>query len=208
MGILLSKASHADDQTLGQKANRESASEMIRENMSSPRRTQKTSYHHRVCTQLLNHSPGEEEEEEKCAYLESDLKSLSNVISNMFLDQGRRFSRTAVHPVDGRKNPSLIECLPPPVYEVRKRHRGSSLPVRCPCSAPHVEDDAEYLSKLYDLKTWDMYKRITESRWNRHVTYQPTIEVKPALDEQEVPEKEEDEDPSIESNMIFSFDFE
>lgn len=125
----------------------------------------------------------------------------------MFHDQGRRFSRTAIHPVDGRENPSPIESLPPPVYEVRKVHRrGSSIPVRCPSSAPLADDDAEYLSKLYDLKTWDMYKRITESRRNRRVIYHPTIEEKPVIDEQDIPEEEE-EDLSLESNMIFSFDF-
>jgi hypothetical protein len=213
MGIPLSKATDASEQILGQKVNRtraSSSSEMIQENMSSPRRTQHAFHHdiykHHVCTHF--HSP-REEEEEKCSYVASDSKNLSIVISNMFHDQGRRFSRTAIHPVDGRENPSPIESLPPPVYEVRKVHRrGSSIPVRCPRSAPLAEDDGEYLSKLYDLKTWDMYKRITESRRNRRVIYHPTIEEKPVIDEQDIlEEEEEEEDPSLESNMIFSFDF-
>ena len=216
MGIPLSKVTeHANEPTLEQKVNRarESLSEMIqeKENMSLSRRTQ-NSFHHPYYHHH-RHEPREEVQEEKCGYVEWDLMNLSMVISNMFHDQGRRFClTTAVHPIDGRTNPSpIIERLPPPVHEVKKVPRGSSIPVRCPNSTCHTEDDIEYLSKLYDLKTWAMYTRITESRRNRRILYRPTMEEKPVIDEQQqdiTEEEGEEEDHSLESNMIFAFDLE
>mmetsp|Transcript_31570 Transcript_31570/g.44811 ORF Transcript_31570/g.44811 Transcript_31570/m.44811 type:complete len:306 (+) Transcript_31570:38-955(+) len=34
--------------------------------------------------------------------------------------------------------------------------------------APHSAEDAAYLSRLYDLRTWNMYKRITEARQDQN----------------------------------------
>jgi hypothetical protein len=211
MGISLSKkAANADEQSSSQKENPESASDMT---TFSPRRMQATFYHHHVYTH--QHSlPLQGEEEEKCDSIESDLTSLSLMIGAMVMDQGRRLSREAVHPFDGsqRSHSLIVLSLPPPAHEVRKVHCGSSLPVRCPgSSTAHEEnDDAEYLSKLYAYKTWGMYKRITESRKKRQVTYQPTIEEKPSLDDQDLPAEEEEDEASsaFESSMVFAFDLE
>jgi hypothetical protein len=72
------------------------------------------------------------------------------------------------------------------------------------------DDDSEYLSKLYDLRTWNMYKLITESRRKRPLQYTPSFV------EEESPEQEEedgegailegDEPSSFTANMIFAFD--
>lgn len=208
MGISLSKkAANAGEQSSSQN---ELASDMT---MMSPRRIQATFDHHHVYTH--QHSlPLQGEEEEKCDSVESDLKTLYHMIGVMVMDQGRRLSRTAVHPIDdSHSSHSLtVDSLPPPAHEVTKVHRGPSLPVRCPgSSASHEEDDdAEYLSKVYAYKTWAMYKLINESRKKRQVTYQPTVNEKPSLD-QFLPAEEEEEDEAssaFESSMIFAIDFE
>jgi hypothetical protein len=211
MGIFLSKKdANADKQSSSQKVNFESANSDM--TTLSPRRMQATFYHCHVYTHQ-HCLPLRGEEEEKCDSIESDLKTLSHMIGAMVKDQGHRLSRAAVRPLDDsqRKHSLIVDSLPPPAHDVRKVHRGSSLPVRCPgLSEAHEEnDDAEYLSKLYAYKTWDMYKRINESRKKRQVRYQPAIREKSCFDQFLLAEEEEDDEASssFESSMIFAFDF-
>ena len=174
------------------------------------------------------------EEEEKLAesfLSESDLKqSLSAMINSMVILDRRHTRAAAVHPFEHQIPPShtrrIETSLPPPDYEMEKprdeRRGSSSLPVRCPSSRRQrttgdgggmssiSDDDSEYLSKLYDLRTWNMYRLITESRRRRQIEYQPRIvEEKVAEVYEDVMVPQDDEEPaSFTTNMIFAFDFE
>jgi len=196
----------------------------------TPRRLQKPHYCQEVNTFLTpSHMiratllAKDHEEEEKLSepISQADLKhNLSTMFNSMvIMDQSRRHtSRAAVHPVEEQRQqepPSFtrpIESLPPPVHEMKRDERrgSSSLPVRCPRqNATISEDDSEYLSKLYDLRTWNMYRLINDSRRKRQIEYRPNIveEKTPEYDdEQELPET--DEPSSFTTNMIFAIDLE
>lgn len=129
-------------------------------------------------------------------------------------------SRAAVHPVvekyDHSSQSRPIERLPPPAHEKRRDERrgSSSLPVRCPrkSSASNgmssISDDSEYLAKLYDLRTWNMYRLITDTRRKRQIVYEPSIveEKSPEIDD--AMEEDAERASSFTTNMIFAIDFE
>ena len=113
--------------------------------------------------------------------------------------------------------------------------RSKSVPVKCPrrrtSQFPHNNhtepgvvspegDDAIYLSKLYDSKTWELYRRITESRrktgYNSSGTYNSAPNANGAafeksLADHNIPDWELDGMNSTSPNggqeMIFMFDF-
>ncbi len=177
------------------------------------------------------------QEEEKLpeSFSESDLRQMMQSMGNMDR-RHHHASRAAVHPittVDGQhyyeqhpsRNMPIIESLPPPIHEVKKRLRGSSsLPVRCPSrrrpppstndtlSSFSEDDDAEYLSKIYDLRTWNMYKLITEARRKQQFQYQPSSVVEEKTceleDDVHVIMEEQEDSSSFTANMIFAFDYE
>lgn len=137
-------------------------------------------------------------------------------------------SRVAIHPIDEpaelhSSHTRRIESLPPPMHELKREERrggSSSLPVRCPSRNTRgdhdttlssiTEDDSEYLSRLYDLRTWNMYKLITESRKQRSINYVPNVvEETKSMDnhEDDADAVEDTEEPnSFTANMIFAFD--
>lgn len=168
-----------------------------------------------------------EEQEEKLSesFSESDLNQM--MMKSVAMDRRHHASRAAVHPI-ANEHPSHtlpIESLPPPVYEVKrnKRERGSSsLPVRCPSrsrptdgalkpSLSEDDGDSEYLSKLYDLRTWNMYRLITETRRKRQIEYQPSIigeEKTVEVEDEDYYHPVEEEESSFTTTMIFAFDYE
>ena len=189
--------------------------------VTSPFRRSKTTTMHRLDTQ--------EEEKLTDSFLESDwrfqkMQSMGNV------DRHHHASRAAVHPttthVDEQhheQHPSRtipIESLPPPIHEVKKRQRGSSsLPVRCPSqrrptdgtlSSLSEDGDSEYLSKLYDLRTWNMYRLITEARRKQQFEYQPSVveEKTGETEDEDYLVDEQEDSSSFTANMIFAMDFE
>lgn len=184
-----------------------------------------------------------EEEKVSETVSESDFKqNLATLFSSMvnMEDQAgarRHSSRSAVYPITDEQEhqrtttPPLhtkpMESLPPPVHELSRRRAdttssSASLPVRVQTRTTRTggmscitEDDydSEYLNKVYDLRTWSMYKLITESRRKRSIQYQPSIveETKSTdQDEDESLHLQEslDEGSSFTTNMIFAFDFE
>ena len=86
----------------------------------------------------------------------------------------------------------------PPV-KLPQSNKGSTL--------QQESEEARYLAKLYDTRTWEMYHRITEAR--KHTSYQstaPSIPKSESTSEWENLQQEEETHPSGE--MIFEFDFE
>jgi len=81
------------------------------------------------------------------------------------------------------KNTSQDESVPPSVLVInqmvpRRRQNQRTLPVKCPRKSQHhhrtsssaEEEDIEQLKHMYDMRTWDMYTRITQARENRRTT--------------------------------------
>jgi hypothetical protein len=98
-------------------------------------------------------------------------------------------STTIIHP-EGNKHSAFksVESLPPPQGDRKQNpsppnvgNRQFSVPVRCPpprrrTASSHIAlspetADTEYLAKLYDLRTWNMYRLITENRQKRKIVY-------------------------------------
>ena len=87
-----------------------------------------------------------------------------------------------------------------------------TIPVKLPqnkqeSTLQQESDEARYLAKMYDSRTWEMYRRITEARKN--INYQdstPTFDKGESTSEWENLQQEEDASPS-EHEMIFLFDF-
>jgi hypothetical protein len=177
------------------------------------------------------------QEEEKIpeSFSESDLRQMMQTMGNVNMDRRHHHhyaSRAAVHPIitnhrvdkhhreqQHSSHNMPIESLPPPVDETKKRQlRGSSsLPVRCPSSSRRrasdssfsEDGDSEYLSKLYDLRTWNMYRLITEARRKRQIEYQPSVvEEKTEMENEEYPDEELEDPSSFTADMVFAFDFE
>lgn len=101
-----------------------------------------------------------------------------------------------------------------------------SLPVKCPprqtnklfvpsdeellTSSPQEKEDASYLMRVYDTRTWEMYRRITESRRNSQYPYSGETVRKPNQRDETTSEWEnlhENSDASGGHDMIFLFDF-
>lgn len=124
---------------------------------------------------------------------------------------GRHFSwTTSVHPADDDPPSCVtIESLPPPLHEARPRgRRSSSLPVRCPPAPSQDGEDAEYLSKVYDMRTWNMYELINDSRKRRQVSYHPSATEEEHSEERLPETPTRVSESSLHHNMIFDFDFE
>lgn len=87
-----------------------------------------------------------------------------------------------------------------------------SIPVKLPSSNQQStfqqeSDEARYLAKMYDSRTWEMYRRITEARKN--TSYQsttPSIIKSESTSEWENLQQEEEASPSG-HEMFFLFDF-
>jgi hypothetical protein len=157
-------------------------------------------------------------------FSESDLKQMMQSIGNMDRRHYHRASHAAVHPIEQQyeqhsSHTVPIESLPPPAHEVKKSLRGSSsLPVRCPSRSSRPTDDtlssfsedgdSEYLSKLYDLRTWNMYRLITEARRQRQIDYQPNSILEEKSNEQGQDCLVEDQEDSSSFTMIFAIDVE
>ena len=211
MGITHSKAADANEQS---SLDQESQLQHQLDDATTSTRVYKRHHDHNDAQQLDYHPrrPSEHwpEEEEKCAVTPTQDQLM---ISSMKVTD-RRFSRPSVHPVEEKQHHRnsnakriISESLPPPKWEERDTRRGSSsLPVRCPprSSAQH-EGDAEYLSRLYDLRTWNMYKLITESRRNQRISYQPTMEEQ---QDDIIIQEAVDDTAAYSHNMIFAFDLE
>ena len=76
------------------------------------------------------------------------------------------------------------------------------------------EEDSAYLMKVYDSRTWEMYRRITESRRNSQYAYSNDKETRthrPSKEDETSSEWENlHENGEAESGheMVFLFDFE
>lgn len=139
---------------------------------------------------------------------------------------------TFAHVPGSTRESESMETSHPEPYLIRRdsdpgapNERRQSVPVKCPprqsksasipaiSSSPHETDDSNYLMKMYDSRTWEMYRRITEARKNRHCAYASnnTANVNRATNEESTAEWEnlQHEDPATEGGheMIFLFDF-
>lgn len=88
----------------------------------------------------------------------------------------------------------------PPV-KLPQNNQGSTL--------QQESDEARYLAKMYDTRTWEMYRRITEARKN--TSYQstaPSFTKSESTSEWENLQQEEDASSPGGGEMFFLFDFE
>ena len=76
------------------------------------------------------------------------------------------------------------------------------------------QEDSSYLMRVYDTRTWEMYRRITESRRNSQYTYSKDKESRTQRrpTEEETPSEWENLHENAEAEggheMVFLFDFE
>ena len=89
-------------------------------------------------------------------------------------------------------------------------------PVKCPprsgpaASPPEGDHDSQYLMRMYDSRTWQMYRRITEARKNSNYSYQGSPLDTPTGDAGAMEWETLNHDHSEASDgheMIFLFDF-
>mmetsp|Transcript_26533 Transcript_26533/g.64669 ORF Transcript_26533/g.64669 Transcript_26533/m.64669 type:complete len:191 (-) Transcript_26533:274-846(-) len=141
------------------------------------------------------------------------------------LTKSRQLSR---HMFESRSNskrwPSMLPAneealdpsrrrMPPESLQYPTAMDGSkTIPVKLPSTnqqstLQQESDEARYLAKMYDSRTWEMYRRITEARKN--TSYQsttPSIPKGESTSEWENFEQEVEASPSG-HEMIFLFDF-
>ena len=105
--------------------------------------------------------------------------------------------------------------------------RRQSVPVKCPprqtnrtsgpgtSSSPTEIEDSNYLMRVYDTRTWEMYRRITEARKNSQYSYASNNDAKAHLDHAPKGENTSEwenlqhdfSDMEAGHEMIFLFDF-
>lgn len=132
----------------------------------------------------------EEEKWEDSPPMSDEKKDHTTFLSSVFVESRRRLlgSSSQVHPDvvglehEGRYPRRILESLPSPQVNRSNTAQNYSVPVRCPPPRQRTESgtilsgsdaDVEYLAKMYDNRTWNMYKLITESREKSNSTYQP-----------------------------------
>eukprot|EP00541_Cyclophora_tenuis_P019291 CAMPEP_0116551318 /NCGR_PEP_ID=MMETSP0397-20121206/5896_1 /TAXON_ID=216820 /ORGANISM="Cyclophora tenuis, Strain ECT3854" /LENGTH=132 /DNA_ID=CAMNT_0004076207 /DNA_START=229 /DNA_END=627 /DNA_ORIENTATION=+ len=120
-------------------------------------------------------------------------------------------SRLVEHDAESLPRPSHEKELK--VAEYLRQNATTSSPMQCPPrragasdpnSIAHSAGEAEYLSRLYNLRTWNMYKLIKETREN-DTSQQIPMQPRPyAFLQAETPD---DGRPS-DQDMVFDLDFE